>query len=126
MEDAIRVIACVQFFIIGVSHLVQPEAWVAWFAALRAKGAVGAFANGFLTLMFGSAIVAFHNVWSGLPMILTAIGWIQLAKAAVAFIFPALSLRGLDRARSPWQFRVAGVFSIGIAGVLLHVLTRGM
>ena len=124
MEDAIRVLACIQFFIIGVSHLARPGAWIAWFAALRAQGTLGAFANGFLSLWCGSLIVAFHNVWSGLPAILTVIGWIQLGKAAVAFTLPEVSLRGFDRARSPWQFRVAGVASIALSGVLLHVLTR--
>jgi hypothetical protein len=125
MEDAIRVLACVQFFVIGVSHLMRPDAWVAWFAALRAQGVVGAFANGFLSLVFGSLIVAFHNVWAGLPMILTVLGWAQLAKAAVAFTLPEVSLRGFDTAQRPWKFRVGGVLSLAMSGLLLYVLTRG-
>ena len=125
MEDAVRVFACVQFFIIGLSHLLQPQAWVDWFAALRAKGVVGAFADGFMSLVFGAVIVAFHNVWSDLGVILTVVGWAQLIKAAVAFVAPQLRLRGLQRAQHPWQFRVAGVISIAFSGVLLYLVTRG-
>jgi hypothetical protein len=32
-------------------------------------------AKGFLALWFGTIIVAFHNVWSGLAMVVTLLGW---------------------------------------------------
>jgi len=61
--------------VIGLSHVAQPRAWVEFFVWLRGKGHAGVFVNGFLSLGFGSFIVAFHNVWNGLPVILTLLGW---------------------------------------------------
>ncbi|MNC86126.1 hypothetical protein D3C83_17620 [compost metagenome] len=125
MEDAVRMFAAVQLLVIGLSHLLRPQAWIDWFAALKAWGTNGAFANGFLCLLFGSVIVAFHNVWTGVPMILTVIGWTQVIKALVAFTLPEVSLRGFGRARRPAQFRVAGVLCIAFSGLLLKVLIIG-
>ena len=97
MQSTIELLACIQFLVIGLSHLVQPRVWVAFFVALREKGPVGVFVNGFLSLWFGSLIVAFHNVWTGLPVILTVIGWIEVVKAAVRFVAPQLATRRLQR-----------------------------
>jgi hypothetical protein len=55
MEDAVRVFACVQLAVIGLSHLLQPQAWIGWFSALREKGVVGVFANGFLASSSGQS-----------------------------------------------------------------------
>ena len=41
MERSIEVLACVQFLIIGLSHLIQPRAWVQFFVMLRDKGHTG-------------------------------------------------------------------------------------
>jgi len=46
-----------QTLVIGVSHVVQPRAWVDFFVWLRGKGHAGVFANGFLSLWFGGLIV---------------------------------------------------------------------
>ncbi|MFN2563748.1 MAG: hypothetical protein ABR499_01885 [Gemmatimonadaceae bacterium] len=65
-ERAIELYAAVNFLVIGLSHLLQPRAWVDFFVWLRTKGHTGVFLNGMLSLAFGSIIVAFHNVWAGL------------------------------------------------------------
>ena len=62
MEQATQVFAAVSFLVIGLSHLGQPKAWVAFYQALAARGSAGAFLEGFLLLNFGAIIVAFHNV----------------------------------------------------------------
>ena len=74
MERAVEVFAAVQFLVIGLSHVFQPRVWVEFFTWLRGKGYAGVFVNGFLSLGFGAFIVAFHNVWTGLPMVLTHTG----------------------------------------------------
>ena len=99
MERAVEVFALVNFLVIGLSHVLRPRAWVAFFSFLREQGEAGVFANAFLSLTFGSIVVAFHEVWTGLPLILTLVGWAQVLKALVYFTFPALGLRGLDRPR---------------------------
>ncbi|HJU67294.1 MAG TPA: hypothetical protein VJ650_03530 [Gemmatimonadaceae bacterium] len=111
MENAVQIYAAVQFVVIGLSHTFQPRAWVDFFIWLRGKGHAGVFANGFLSLIFGSMIVGFHNVWTGWPTILTVFGWAQVIKALVSFVMPHRAIRGLervsyDRAR---EFVAAGI-----------------
>lgn len=93
MERAIQIYAIINFAIIGISHALQPRVWVDFFAFLRERGEAGVFAVAFLSLSFGSIIVAFHNVWSGIPLVLTLIGWAQVIKALIYFAFPAVGLR---------------------------------
>ena len=126
MQRAIELLACIQFLIMGLSHLLQPRAWVAFFIALRDQGLPGVFVNGFLTLWGGSLIVALHNEWSGLPAILTLIGWSQVIKAAVCFVAPQRALRGWQRIamERAWEFQVAGVLSLGIGGMMAYLVAR--
>ena len=120
-ERAIEIFAVVNFAVIGLSHIVQPRAWVHFFVLLRAKGHPGVFANGMLSLMVGSIIVSFHNVWSGLPMIVTLIGWGQVLKGLVARDAPAVSMKGLMRVseKRAWEFQFAGALVLIISGVIV-------
>jgi hypothetical protein len=96
MERAVQVYAIVNFVVIGLSHVLQPRAWVAFFVLLRERGTAGVFATAFMSLAFGSIVVAFHNVWTGVPLVLTLIGWAQVIKALIYFAFPAFGLRKLQ------------------------------
>ena len=96
MERAVEVFAIVQLGIIGLSHAFQPRAWVDFFVLLRERGHAGVFATAFLSLVFGSIVVAFHNVWSGIPAVLTVYGWSQVLKALIYFVFPSYGLRKLQ------------------------------
>lgn len=124
MERAIELYACIQLLIIGLSHLLQPRAWVAFFVILREKGLPGVFVNGFLSLLFGSFIVAFHNVWTGLPMVLTLLGWAQVIKALMSFVAPQVGLRGMQRVslERTSEFRAAGVAFLCLGGLMAYVL----
>jgi hypothetical protein len=124
MERAVEVFAVIQLAIIGVSHVVFPREWARFFIWLRERGLVGAFANGFTSLAFGSVVVAFHPVWSGIPLVLTVFGLLNLVKTAVCFLFPERALRSmrrvsLDRSR---EFIVAGVVSLVVATVTAYGL----
>src|SRR5215211_8352980 len=119
MERAIEIFAVIQLTVIGLSHIVFHRAWAEFFIWLREKGTAGAFANGFTSLAFGSIVVAFHQVWSGIPLVLTIFGLLSVVKAAHCFLLPAAALRSmqrvsLDRSR---EFVVAGVVSLAIAAV---------
>ena len=126
MERTIELLACIQFLIIGLSHLLQPKVWVDFFVVLRDKGHVGAFMNAFLSLWFGTVIVVFHNVWTGLPAILTVIGWAQVIKATVSFVAPQIGLRGMQRVsvERAWEFQVAGVVLLGLGGLMGYLVVR--
>lgn len=124
---AIEVLAGLQFLIIGLSHLLQPRAWVEFFVLLRERGHAGVFANSFLSLWFGALVVAFHNVWTGLPAVLTVLGWAQIVKALVGFVLPQISLRGLQRvsADRAWEFQVGGVLFLVLSALMAYLVVRG-
>ena len=112
MELAVQKLAIVNFFVIGLSHIIQPRAWAQFFIDLREKGATGSFIVAFIHFPLGALIVAFHNVWHGLPMILTFIGYALVLKSLVYFIFPERGLKSLSRVslEKSWEFVAGGVF----------------
>ena len=91
-------------------------------------GRMGAFAEGFLYLNFGAFIVSFHNVWTGPGVALTLIGWVQVLKALVRFVAPAVAIRlyqrmGPERA---WQIQFAGGFLVVLSVFFVFVAFRGL
>ena len=120
MERSVEVAAVILFGILGLSHLLQPRAWVAFFTLLRDKGEPGAFVDGFLNLPLGALIVGFHNTWSGIPAVLTLVGWCLLVKSLIRFCAPKLALRLMAEvsADRSWSFQVAGAAFVGLAGLL--------
>ena len=97
MERSVEVLAVILFGVIGLSHIVQPKAWVDYFILLRGKGEAGAFVDGFLHLPLAGFIIAFHNVWSGIPAVLTVLGWCFLIKSVLRFCLPKLGVRMMGR-----------------------------
>lgn len=124
MEEGIQKLAVICFLLNGLSHIFQPKVWVNFFIALREKGEAGAFINGFVHYPLGALIVAFHNVWHGIPLVLTLIGYGFVLKGLVCFVFPKLALRSLERVsmERSWEFVAAGVFSVGLGGLFLYSL----
>ncbi len=126
MELAITRLAIICFFVIGVSHVVQPRVWAQFFMELHERGRVGSFLNALLHFPMGVVIVSFHNVWRGLPLVLTLIGWGLVLKSFIYFVFPDVGVKMLARVsmERAWGFVVAGLFSLGISGLLIFSLVR--
>jgi hypothetical protein len=124
MERAIEIFAVIQLTIIGLSHIVHHRAWAEFFIWLRAKGDPGVFANGFLSLTAGSLIFAFHRVWSGIPLVLTLFGILNILKAANCFLFPARAMRSMQRVslERSREFVAAGAVSLALAAVVAYGL----
>ena len=124
MEGAVEKFAVISFFIIGVSHIFQPKVWVEFFVRVREKGKAGAFINALIHFPLGALIVAFHNVWHGIPLILTLLGCGLLVKGFINLVFPKIGMKSLERVslEKSWEFVAAGVFSVGIALLLLYPL----
>ena len=120
MELAIERLAVLYFLIMSLSHILQPRAWAEFFTYLRQKGVVGVFITGFIHLPFGVLVAAFHNVWTGIPAILTVIGWGQVCKGTLYFLFPqvgmwSLSHVSVERAKN---FVIAGIVMLAITIIL--------
>ena len=126
MDTEVEKLAIISFFLIGVSHIFQPKVWVNFFIGIREKGTTGAFVIAFIHFPLGALIVAFHNIWRGIPLILTLLGYGLLVKGFIYFVFPKFGLRTLERVslEKSREFDVAGVFSVGIAILLLYSLVN--
>jgi hypothetical protein len=124
MERAVGVFAFIQFLIVGLSHLTRPRGWADVFIGLHSRGHAGVFVHGLLSLWFGAIIVAFHNVWSGIPIVLTVVGYLYLVKAALCFLFPETQMRTLGRVsrERAWELRAPGVAFLVLAGTLAYSL----
>lgn len=120
MERALEIYVVIQITIIGLSHIVQHRAWAEFFVWLRSRGEAGVFANGMLNLMLGSMILGFHRVWSGIPLLVTIFGIMNVIKAAHCLIYPRWSMRTLEwvsveRSR---MFIAPGYAFVGLAAVI--------
>jgi hypothetical protein len=117
---AVEVLLFWNIIVMGLSHVVRPHAWVDFFILLRGKGHAGVFLNALLNLSLGSLIVAFHDEWTGLPVVVTLFGAINLAKAFVAFVFPRLAFRSLERVshERASEFVIAGSAFLAFGAVI--------
>lgn len=124
MEKAVEVFAVVHFLTIGLSHIFQPRVWARFFILLREKGNPGVFFVAYLSLGFGSIVVSFHNVWSGLPVALTVMGWAQVLKGLVYFVAPGVGLRKLGwvTEERAGKFVLPGVAFVALALLLVYQL----
>ncbi len=79
---------------------------------------IGIFAVALMTLPTGVMIVAFHNVWTGLPALLTIIGWGFCAKCLLYLVFPRAGIAALARISvdKPNKFVAAGVMLVVLSG----------
>ena len=127
MERVAEWYALVTCVVVGVSHLVQPRAWAASFAALHRLGTPGAFVNGGLSLVPGAAFVAAHPVWTGPATALTLLGWALVVKGTVCLLAPSVALRGMGRAGAGRgrEFSAGGVMLLAVAGTVGYVLWAG-
>src|SRR5215211_5522697 len=121
METAVERYVAISFFVVGLSHVLQPKGWAEFFAQLRAKGAPGAFINGMLSLSMGAFIVAFHGGdWSWPGALVTFVGWGQLIKGTLHMCFPAHSLRSMAQVDGGKSWKIAA------AGAVMLPLSVGM
>jgi hypothetical protein len=123
-EKSIEVFAIILFGGIGLSHILQPKAWVKCYILLRDNQEAGAILDGILHLPMAGVIIAFHNVGSGIPVVLTLLGWAILIKCGIRLCLPTQSLRMMARVsleRSA-EFQVAGTMLLVFSIVLSYGL----
>jgi len=126
MTRAIWIFTAVNLTVIGVSHITAPKAWTRYFLWLREKGQAGVLIVAAMSLLFGAPIVAFHEVWRGWPLVVTLVGWAQILKATLYFVFPAYGLRRLEfvQEERSWIFIPAGVMLLLLAAPAWYLLIR--
>jgi hypothetical protein len=127
MERSVEVFAIILFGVLGLSHILQPKAWAEFFILLRGKGEAGAFVDGLVNLPLAGVIIGFHNRWSGIPVVLTLVGWGLLIKSLIRFCVPKLGLRVMARVslERSWECQVAGAGLVAPAGLLGYGIYAG-
>jgi hypothetical protein len=127
MTRALELFAVIQLALVGLSHVIHHRAWAEFFIRLRALGYGGVFVHGFLSLGFGSMILALHREWTGIPLVLTITGVLYLLKTVQCFMLPEVSLRSLNRVTLERSrvFIGVGVVFLAIALVTTIELARG-
>jgi hypothetical protein len=118
VERRVEIFAALTYFALGLSHIVQPVAWAELFLLLKSQGKAGVFLDGFINLLLGAIIVSFHNVWHGLAMVVTIIGWGQVIKGLRIMVLPQIHLNQIDRRISlerAWIFRPAGAMLVALS-----------
>jgi hypothetical protein len=120
METAIERLAVLCLTIIGLSHIAQPRGWAEFFIYLRSKGVVGVFATAFIHLPLGALVVSFHNTWTGIPALLTVLGWCWVIKSTLYFVLPKVGLWSLARVNveKSHHFVFAGVVLLVLAAII--------
>jgi uncharacterized membrane protein len=120
MERTVELVAALGLAVLGLSHLLHPRAWVDFFAKIRAAGEAGIFIHAILHLLPGWLLVASHNRWSGVGMIVTIIGWGWVIKGSVYMLAPGVGLRTLDRFGPGMAggLQIGGAVLVVVAGVL--------
>ena len=124
IERAVELFAIIHLGTGGLSHILAPKAWARFFLWLRSKEEAGVFVVAFMNLGFGSIVAAFHQVWSGIPLILTLLGWASVLKALIYFSFPRFGLKMLQRVsiERAGMFIYPGVVLLAVAGILAYHL----
>jgi len=128
VEVAIEKLVALCCFVIGLSHIVQPRVWAEIFIDWRQKGNAGVFYTALLHFTLGALIVAFHNVWHGIPMVVTLLGWGWTIKGALYLVYPKHGMRMLERVKveRAWEFIVAGVVLLGLSALITYsLIARG-
>ena len=66
-------------------------------------------------------------MWSGIPAVLTVLGWAVLIKSILRFCVPAWGLRMMGRVsvERAWEFQAAGAALIFLAGLLAYGIYVG-
>ena len=118
MENIVDKIFAFVFVLVGLSHLLQPAAWVDFFVWLRSK-TFGGFIVVIYTLPIAMVLIVFHNQWTLRPsIVLTIAGWIMLVKCVVYAIYPVAFTRTATKGFSARNSVIAGITGI-VIGVLL-------
>lgn len=128
MEASIQLLFAIVFVVLGLSHLLQPMAWLNFFKMLAEKGEAGILAIALLTLPPGLLISVFHPVWTGIPLVLTLIGWSYLIKSALYLTVPKLGLAVLAKLseENAGKFRWLGLAMILLGAALAWEFSQAM
>ncbi|MEM6537358.1 MAG: hypothetical protein AAF668_06470 [Pseudomonadota bacterium] len=113
----VEVLLAFPLLLLGISHIVQKQMWVDFFADLAAKGKAGVVWRTFMLELWPAIfIVVLHQDWSWPGIIITVYGHLLMAKVTLSLVFPTLGLSSLRQAERVGDiaFIPAGLVLIGV------------
>jgi uncharacterized protein YjeT (DUF2065 family) len=121
--QAVQALLVIPFVLMGLSHIVQPAMWRAYFTRLHGEGPPAIVTRTFtLELWPALLIVVFHRVWSGPGVILTVFGHLLLAKIVISLLAPQVGLRSLAMAdKGDAAFQVGGLVLVALGGLCAYL-----
>lgn len=118
--QTIQAVIAPAFLLIGLSHVLQPQAWVRFFEVLRRTSVAGCIIPMY-TLPISLVLIVGHNVWVwDWPLALTLAGWGMTIKCTLYLLVPNMAERMLEQglAKSERNFQIAGALMALIGGVI--------
>jgi hypothetical protein len=116
--SAVEFMMCVGCLLMGVSHILQPGMWRAFFTALHGTGRPALVTRTFMLEFWPALIlVTLHQVWFGPGIVLTLYGWALLAKCTLSMLWPDIGMRSLALAQRGDRGFVAGGIGLACIGI---------
>jgi len=106
MEMLVEKVAAAVLCMVGVSLLTSTPFWIAYYKRVVEMGHKGVRLNGTVSLVVGMTVILLHNVWSGVPVLLTLLGWLLVAESVICFLVPEMALTGFKSMKEEHQVRV--------------------
>jgi VIT1/CCC1 family predicted Fe2+/Mn2+ transporter len=108
------------FALVGISMVANSKATAAAIEeSVQNKGMLWMW--GFLAVLIGAMIVSFNNRWSsGLPLLVTFLGWLALIKGAFILIFPRAAATLYGKCNKSGMLVGCGVIVFVLGMVLLY------
>jgi uncharacterized protein YjeT (DUF2065 family) len=123
---SIELFLAINFFIIGLSHLVQPKIWVEFFIYLHSKNNAGNIFNALLSLGTGSLIFSFHFIWYWPNIIVTIYGLLQILKGLIYLLKPSVGIASIGKVsmEKANKFRWSGLLSLMLSIMIIYILIK--
>lgn len=120
MALLIEKVSAILLIVLGLSHLLHPNLWSLFFVKLHSTG-VSSLIIMMYTLPAALFIVVGHQVWSGISMLLTIIGWILLFKCCVYILIPSTARKPIQHtAQHQYGLRTVGLIMILVGIALIY------
>ena len=118
--NSIAQILGIFFLVAGISMVANRKATGAAIeASVQNKGTLWLW--GIFALLIGAIVVVFNNVWtSGLPLLVTLIGWIALLKGVLILILPDAAGSLYKKFATNSMLVLAGIVAVILGLVLLY------
>jgi hypothetical protein len=107
--------------VIGASMVLNKKTTIAAFEeATRNRGYLWLW--GFLAILIGAVIVALNNLWtSGLPLLITILGWLALLKGILILVCPEAMISLYKKVSNGGVIVFAGLVALVFGLFLLYL-----